>query len=216
MGKNPVKYCVVDTFTVSPFKGAPTELPVPICGSETLCSLTISSKNSNPNRFVLFGRNGIWFSDLGVAELAKSETNRIEKVLQCSVFFTTFLWSINGKFKEESDIGEVETGGAVILLRRCKSEPARRGEKLKICEAKQRSQIERRVSGENGAEIIARLKRDLLPTMLSGVMYWPICDFVTFKFIPVHLQPLVSNSFSYLWTIYMTYMASLDKASSTT
>jgi len=43
-------------------------------------------------------------------------------------------------------------------------------------------------SGENSAEIIARLKRDLLPTMINGVMYWPVCDFVTFKFIPVHLQ----------------------------
>ncbi|KAL9371110.1 hypothetical protein Peur_036250 [Populus x canadensis] len=70
------------------------------------------------------------------------------------------------------------------------------------------------LQGENTAEIIARLKRDLLPTMINGVMYWPVCDFVTFKFIPVHLQPLVSNSFSYLWTVYMTYMASLDKAGS--
>ncbi|KAA8545788.1 hypothetical protein F0562_020761 [Nyssa sinensis] len=69
------------------------------------------------------------------------------------------------------------------------------------------------LQGENGAEIIARLKRDLIPTMISGVMYWPFCDFVTFKFIPVHLQPLVSNSFSYLWTVYLTYMASLEKAS---
>lgn len=68
------------------------------------------------------------------------------------------------------------------------------------------------LQGENGAEIIARLKRDLLPTMISGVMYWPFCDFVTFKFIPVHLQPLVSNSFAYLWTVYLTYMASLEKA----
>lgn len=42
--------------------------------------------------------------------------------------------------------------------------------------------------GENGHEIVARLKRDLLPTFKSGVMFWPICDFVTFKFIPVHLQ----------------------------
>ncbi|KAK3013910.1 hypothetical protein RJ639_009438 [Escallonia herrerae] len=67
-------------------------------------------------------------------------------------------------------------------------------------------------SGENGAEIIARLKRDLLPTMMSGVMYWPFCDFVTFRFVPVHLQPLVSNSFSYLWSVYLTYMASLEKA----
>lgn len=68
------------------------------------------------------------------------------------------------------------------------------------------------VQGENGSDIIARLNRDLIPTLINGVMYWPLCDFVTFKFIPVHLQPLVSNSFSYLWTIYMTYMASLEKA----
>lgn len=47
-------------------------------------------------------------------------------------------------------------------------------------------------SGESGPEILARLRRDLLPTMCKGIMYWPICDFVTFKFIPVHLQ--VSSS----------------------
>ncbi|XP_017643543.1 uncharacterized protein LOC108484316 [Gossypium arboreum] len=68
-----------------------------------------------------------------------------------------------------------------------------------------------RLQGESGDEIISRLKRDLLPTMLNGIMYWPFCDFITFRFIPVHLQPLVSNSFSYLWTVYMTYMASLEK-----
>ncbi|KAK8558665.1 hypothetical protein V6N13_098310 [Hibiscus sabdariffa] len=68
-----------------------------------------------------------------------------------------------------------------------------------------------RLQGESGEEIVSRLKRDLLPTMRNGVMYWPFCDFITFRFIPVHLQPLVSNSFSYLWTVYMTYMASLEK-----
>ncbi|KAF3435530.1 hypothetical protein FNV43_RR22619 [Rhamnella rubrinervis] len=73
-----------------------------------------------------------------------------------------------------------------------------------------------RLQGENSTEIVARLKRDLFPTMLNGVMYWPVCDFITFRFIPVHLQPLVSNSFSYLWTVYMTYMASLEKAGTTT
>ncbi|XP_043713155.1 PXMP2/4 family protein 4-like isoform X2 [Telopea speciosissima] len=67
------------------------------------------------------------------------------------------------------------------------------------------------LQGENAAEIIARLKRDLLPTMKSGLVYWPVCDFVTFKFIPVHLQPLICNSFAYLWTIYLTYMASLER-----
>jgi hypothetical protein len=43
-------------------------------------------------------------------------------------------------------------------------------------------------SGENGSEIIARLKRDLLPTLIGGALFWPVCDFVTFKYIPVHLQ----------------------------
>ncbi|XP_068657221.1 uncharacterized protein [Aristolochia californica] len=69
------------------------------------------------------------------------------------------------------------------------------------------------LQGETGAEIISRLKRDLIPTFKSGLAYWPLCDFITFKFIPVRLQPLISNSFSYLWTIYITYMASLKKAS---
>lgn len=68
------------------------------------------------------------------------------------------------------------------------------------------------LQGEHGDEIVARLKRDLLPTLISGLMYWPIWDFLTFKIIPVHLQPLVSSSFSYIWTIYLTYMASLKKA----
>ncbi|ESQ51078.1 hypothetical protein EUTSA_v10022822mg [Eutrema salsugineum] len=67
------------------------------------------------------------------------------------------------------------------------------------------------LQGESGSDILARLKRDVLPAMFNGVMYWPICDFMTFRFFPVHLQPLVSNSFSYLWTIYMTYMANREK-----
>ncbi|KAK6115790.1 hypothetical protein DH2020_008059 [Rehmannia glutinosa] len=65
---------------------------------------------------------------------------------------------------------------------------------------------------ESGNEIVARLKRDLIPTLLNGLMYWPLCDFFTYKIIPVHLQPLMNSSFSYLWSIYLTYMASLTKA----
>ncbi|XP_021728456.1 protein SYM1-like [Chenopodium quinoa] len=67
------------------------------------------------------------------------------------------------------------------------------------------------LQGETREEIFARLKRDLLPTLMKGLMYWPLCDFLTFKFIPVHLQPLVNSSFAYMWTIYLTYMASLKK-----
>ncbi|CAL5185390.1 unnamed protein product [Lathyrus oleraceus] len=63
------------------------------------------------------------------------------------------------------------------------------------------------LQGDSGPQIIARLKRDLLPTLLGGAMFWPVCDFVTFRFIPVHLQPLMNSSCAYVWTIYLTYMA---------
>ncbi|KAM7280682.1 hypothetical protein ACFE04_007816 [Oxalis oulophora] len=64
-------------------------------------------------------------------------------------------------------------------------------------------------SGESGTEIAARLKRDLVPTLINGLKYWPMCDFLMFKFVPVRLQPLVNCTFAYVWTIYLTYMASL-------
>ncbi|PWA35792.1 mpv17/PMP22 [Artemisia annua] len=52
-------------------------------------------------------------------------------------------------------------------------------------------------------------------SLQGGLMYWPVCDFFTYKIVPVHLQPLMNSSFSFLWTIYLTYMASLAKASET-
>ncbi|XP_017981416.1 PREDICTED: PXMP2/4 family protein 4 [Theobroma cacao] len=69
------------------------------------------------------------------------------------------------------------------------------------------------LQGESGEEIVARLKRDLLPTLINGAMFWPLCDFVTYKFVPVHLQPLMNSTCAYIWTIYLTYMASLKKVS---
>lgn len=61
--------------------------------------------------------------------------------------------------------------------------------------------------GERGAQITQRLQRDLIPTLKNGLMYWPVCDFITYRYVPIPLQPLVSNSFSFLWTIYLTFMA---------
>ncbi|XP_022634524.1 PXMP2/4 family protein 4-like [Vigna radiata var. radiata] len=61
--------------------------------------------------------------------------------------------------------------------------------------------------GEGGTQIMARLKRDLLPTLLSGALYWPVCDFVTLRYLPVRLQPLLNSTFTYVWTIFLTYMA---------
>lgn len=35
---------------------------------------------------------------------------------------------------------------------------------------------------------MGRLKRDVLPTLVNGLMYWPFCDALTYRFVPVHLQ----------------------------
>lgn len=67
------------------------------------------------------------------------------------------------------------------------------------------------LQGETKSEIMARLQRDLIPIFVNGIMYWPICDFITYRYIPVHLQVLVSNSFAYVWTVYLTYIAGLKK-----
>lgn len=61
--------------------------------------------------------------------------------------------------------------------------------------------------GERGSQITHRLQRDLIPTLKTGLMYWPVCDFMTYRYIPVHLQPFFSNCCSFLWTIYITYVA---------
>jgi hypothetical protein len=43
-------------------------------------------------------------------------------------------------------------------------------------------------AGESGEQAIEKIKRDLWPTWKSGAMYWPILDFVTFRYIKIHLQ----------------------------
>ncbi|GFP92821.1 pxmp2/4 family protein 4 [Phtheirospermum japonicum] len=43
-------------------------------------------------------------------------------------------------------------------------------------------------TSESGSEVIGRLKRDLIPTLASSDMYWPVCDFF-------HLQMRYSFSF---------------------
>jgi len=44
------------------------------------------------------------------------------------------------------------------------------------------------ITGESVDEAIEKIKRDLWPTWKSGAMYWPLLDFVTFRYIPIHLQ----------------------------
>ncbi|KAH8941017.1 hypothetical protein BDL97_14G015600 [Sphagnum fallax] len=61
--------------------------------------------------------------------------------------------------------------------------------------------------GERGQQILDRLKRDLLPTWQHGLMFWPLLDFITFRYFPIRLQVLFNNCCSFVWTIYLTSIA---------
>ncbi|GBG79252.1 hypothetical protein CBR_g29303 [Chara braunii] len=63
------------------------------------------------------------------------------------------------------------------------------------------------LQGDTLNQVINRLHRDLLPTLCAGLFFWPICDAIMFRFIPVHLQPLFNNSASYIWNIYISCVA---------
>lgn len=47
--------------------------------------------------------------------------------------------------------------------------------------------------------------------ILSHLLLW-LWFWLVFLCVCLVVQALVSNSFSYVWTVYMTYMASLEKA----
>jgi hypothetical protein len=42
--------------------------------------------------------------------------------------------------------------------------------------------------GESVDDIILRLKRDVPRTMKNGILYWPACDYINHRYVPVHLQ----------------------------
>eukprot|EP00897_Mesotaenium_endlicherianum_P008347 jgi/Mesen1/7540/ME000391S06770 len=42
--------------------------------------------------------------------------------------------------------------------------------------------------GESRSEILGRLRRDIPATFQKGLLYWPLCDALTYRYVPVHLQ----------------------------
>ena len=66
------------------------------------------------------------------------------------------------------------------------------------------------IPGETREEIVARLKRDLLPTLRNGLMYWPLCDFLTFRYIPVHLQVSFTASSPFFYSRKLEFLQAMQ------
>lgn len=56
-----------------------------------------------------------------------------------------------------------------------------------------------------------KIKNDLPGVWASGLGYWPLVDFVSYKVIPVQWIPLFVNFCSFVWTIYLSLVANRGK-----
>jgi protein Mpv17 len=69
---------------------------------------------------------------------------------------------------------------------------------------------------ENGTFSIGgwvdKIKNDLPGVWASGLGFWPLVDFVSYKVVPVQWIPLFVNFCSFIWTIYLSSVANRSKA----
>jgi len=56
-----------------------------------------------------------------------------------------------------------------------------------------------------------KIRADLPGVWASGLGFWPLVDFVSFKVVPVHWIPLFVNFCSFVWTIYLSLVVNQVK-----
>eukprot|EP00276_Gloeochaete_wittrockiana_P017587 CAMPEP_0184336122 /NCGR_PEP_ID=MMETSP1089-20130417/4537_1 /TAXON_ID=38269 ORGANISM="Gloeochaete wittrockiana, Strain SAG46.84" /NCGR_SAMPLE_ID=MMETSP1089 /ASSEMBLY_ACC=CAM_ASM_000445 /LENGTH=321 /DNA_ID=CAMNT_0026661065 /DNA_START=15 /DNA_END=980 /DNA_ORIENTATION=+ len=59
------------------------------------------------------------------------------------------------------------------------------------------------VQGESKNLILARIQRDMLPTLKAGWFYWIPAQLINFKFVPSNLNVLYQNAAAYFWNVYL-------------
>jgi protein Mpv17 len=56
-----------------------------------------------------------------------------------------------------------------------------------------------------------KIKNDLPAVWASGLGFWPLVDFISYKIVPVQWIPLFVNFCSFVWTIYLSIVANKSK-----
>jgi protein Mpv17 len=59
---------------------------------------------------------------------------------------------------------------------------------------------------------VEKIKQDLPGVWASGLGFWPLVDFISYKVIPVQWIPLFVNFCSFVWTIYLSLVANDSKS----
>ena len=60
-------------------------------------------------------------------------------------------------------------------------------------------------------EWLLKIRNDLPGVWASGLGYWPLVDFISYKVVPVQWIPLFVNFCSFIWTIYLSLVANKGK-----
>jgi len=58
---------------------------------------------------------------------------------------------------------------------------------------------------------MGKIRSDLPGVWASGLGYWPLVDFISYKVVPVKWIPLFVNFCSFVWTIYLSLVANRGK-----
>lgn len=59
---------------------------------------------------------------------------------------------------------------------------------------------------------LQKIKSDLPAVWVSGLGFWPVVDFISFKVVPMKWIPLFVNFCSFVWTIYLSLVANRGKS----
>jgi len=61
----------------------------------------------------------------------------------------------------------------------------------------------------------AKLAADLIPTLVAGLGYWPIADFIAFYLLKEHFIPPFLNLCAFVWTTFLALQAARQRPANT-
>lgn len=66
------------------------------------------------------------------------------------------------------------------------------------------------LKGYNLNDAKTKIENDLVNTMLTGLLYWPIVSYLNFRYVSVDHRPLVGSLAGIVWNIYFSNQTNRD------
>jgi len=66
--------------------------------------------------------------------------------------------------------------------------------------------------GKSTADAEAKVKQELVPTIISSIPYWGVFHTFNYRHTPVHRRPVMSSLAGVFWNIYISWQANKDSS----